>query len=175
MCLSVVLYVTVPWDLKGLDDLGQFSIVPCSLYDHLACFIQWTKYFQGCFTAQTSNNLSLCILLLVLAFYNPCRIQWFFKQRFKLCHKLWAGDGRQHTFTPPILSSCFLPPMYFQISQCFHLFLLLLFLLAERNINHGGVIQTCSDGVREPLHSLISCFSAFLADKWKNASESQQS
>lgn len=77
--------------------------------------------------------------------------------------------------TPPILYFCFLPPMYFHVSQRFHLFLLLLFLLAERNINHGGVIQTSSDGVREPLHSLILCFSAFLADKWKNARESQRS
>lgn len=164
--------------LKWLDDPGQIPIIPCSLYDRLACFIQWTRYFQGCFTAQapqTFNILSFCTLFVVLAFYNLHRIKFFFQQRFKFCHKLRAGDGGQHTFTPPILSSCFVPPTYFQVTQHFSLFLLLLFLLAERNINCGGESQTLSDRVRDPLHSLILCFSAFLADKWKNARESQWS
>lgn len=42
---GVIMYVTVPSDLKGLNDLGQFPTVPCSLYDHLACFIPRTKCF----------------------------------------------------------------------------------------------------------------------------------
>lgn len=42
---GVIMYVTVPWDLKGPDDLGQFPTAPCSLYDRLACFIPRTKCF----------------------------------------------------------------------------------------------------------------------------------
>lgn len=111
----------------------------------------------------------------MLAFYNLCRTQSFFKKIFKLCHKLGAGDGGPHIFTLPVISSCFLPPIYFQVSQCFNLFLLLLFLLVETNINHGSMIQTCSDGVQAPLHSIILCFGAFLADKWENTRERQKS
>jgi len=40
-------------------------------------------------------------------------------------------DSGQHLFIPLVLSSCFLPPTYFQVSQWFHLFLSLSFLFSR--------------------------------------------
>lgn len=142
-------------------------MVLCSLYDHLVG--EWNMFKDALLLGNLRQFMSsLCILLLVLLLYNPRRIQWFFTLRLNLCHKQQMQEYIHSPNSLLLLSSTRVFPT---VSQCFRLFLLLWFLSAVRNIKHGGVIQTCSDGVwlQKPLHSLISCFSAFLADKWKNA------